>query len=732
MARTLLPSLLIVIYLPYKKVEPHHYIFNRCSTLEITIMVSAMGNYASISWYHIRVALSYLYIVAIIYAFPILVYWFLTDSDQVKIPYWISVAAIFFTNLIILTEALMSFYIQFSLTPNYLLDLPKDKEYPQQVAILIAAYLPNEINTLAGPIRGHMALELPDNVHLRVIVVYNGGGQTQIDQLNQLITEVNSQPHPNKTLESLNVLNSTSKAANINYAMDYLSRLEMRPEVVALFDADHIPHHTNLKRALKTMLITDADIVQGRNCVGRGSWFIAIEFDVMYCIYHPGGAMLRGFAVFGGSNGYWKFDTLNHIRMDPTMLTEDIDSAMRAIQARYKIVYDRHVVSLEEAPPTFIDLLKQRLRWTQGWSEAALRHGAILAFGTPFGCCCCSYKPYAPRFRIEKVEEIEDIEAGRKTPSLSQTMDLPMVQKILPESFRSSCPRLDALDSTMIPNSAKTSDPTAIDTKIDRHHSNQMRFTKNSALPGAPLSLTLDPNRVASHTLPILNVGEMGTIASAAGVLNWAKGNDEYFSSPRETVDSTDSNAATDETGSRVQVIGERDRLPKVKPGSTNDNLSVIQSQELLAIMRRNVLLVEEEDEKLPVLGFWHRTGLSIQNRIGIFLLLIWREIYHYLASHAMPAGSIALIKCGDLDCVKEVLIILTCILFAFPVVNAFMAYALAGPIHHPKLRFYHYIIYALVSPLYELVKYHLSILGHSRIIARLTKWRVTRRHSPK
>ena len=72
-----------------------------------------------------------------------------------------------------------------------------------------------------------------------------------------------------------------------------------------------------------------ADILQGRCVTFNNQKFltgiIAVEFDLMYVLHHKGGEIMRGLGFFGGSNGIWSYDALSTIRMDPSMLTEDID-----------------------------------------------------------------------------------------------------------------------------------------------------------------------------------------------------------------------------------------------------------------------------------------------------------------------------------------------------------------------------------------------------------------------
>ena len=81
-----------------------------------------------------------------------------------------------------------------------------------------------------------------------------------------------------------------------------------------------------------------------------------------------------GFGLFCGSNGFWRASLLRELKMDREMLTEDIDSALRAFSKGAKTEHDSNVISYELAPTTFPAFWKQRLRWAQGWAQASVRH----------------------------------------------------------------------------------------------------------------------------------------------------------------------------------------------------------------------------------------------------------------------------------------------------------------------------------------------------------------------
>ena len=162
----------------------------------------------------------------------------------------------------------------------------------------------------------------------------------------------------------LRVPGSTSKAANVNAALAVATG-----EVIAIFDADHHPRPGGFERAWR-WLASGYDVVQGSCRVRNGTRsrlarVVAAEFDGMYGVTHPGRARVHGFAIFGGSNGYWRADVLRSVLLDPNMLTEDIDASIRALARGARLVADPAIVSTELAPPTTGALWHQRLRWAR-------------------------------------------------------------------------------------------------------------------------------------------------------------------------------------------------------------------------------------------------------------------------------------------------------------------------------------------------------------------------------
>jgi len=241
---------------------------------------------------------------------------------------------------------------------------------------IIAAYLPNEQEIILDTIR-HMlnTVDVPRD-NFQVILAYNSPTPLAVE------VELEGLALLDSRLTILHVHDSHSKAENVNAAVKIA-----RGEIVAVYDADHFPESKCFQKAWR-WLEKDNDVVQGRCVIGNWSdnWItrtVAVEFDNIYAVSHQGRARLSGTAIFGGSHGYWRKSVLESVRLDASMLTEDIDASVRALLDGKRIVHDREIISRELAPTRFMDWFFQRKRWAQGWLEVTLRHQSSL-LSTPY------------------------------------------------------------------------------------------------------------------------------------------------------------------------------------------------------------------------------------------------------------------------------------------------------------------------------------------------------------
>jgi cellulose synthase/poly-beta-1,6-N-acetylglucosamine synthase-like glycosyltransferase len=149
-------------------------------------------------------------------------------------------------------------------------------------------------------------------------------------------------------------------------------------DFTGVFDADHHPDRDSFLRAWR-WLSAGYGIVQGHPVVRNGdaSWVartVAVEFEAIYAVSHPGRNRLHTFGIFGGSNGYWRTSLLRETRFRGSMLTEDIDSSLRVVEAGHRIGNDPQLITRELAPTDLTALWNQRMRWAQGWFQVSGKH----------------------------------------------------------------------------------------------------------------------------------------------------------------------------------------------------------------------------------------------------------------------------------------------------------------------------------------------------------------------
>lgn len=237
--------------------------------------------------------------------------------------------------------------------------------------IIIVAYLPNEQGIIMDRVYYLLDKVVYPRDKLCITVLYNTPFPIE-----PLEAQMHDLALKRPELRVIKVPNSKSKADNINY----YCTLNTRADVSAIFDCDHYPHPYGPRWAMERFAGNSIiDIVQGRCVVFNAdentlTAMIAVEFDKIYAVSHPGRSAMFDFGLFCGSNGFWRTSLLKELRMDENMLTEDIDSALRAFGHGAKAVHDLNVVSFELAPVTLAAFWKQRLRWSQGWIQASIRH----------------------------------------------------------------------------------------------------------------------------------------------------------------------------------------------------------------------------------------------------------------------------------------------------------------------------------------------------------------------
>jgi CheY-like chemotaxis protein len=290
---------------------------------------------------------------------PFLAYWALDAAghDVTSLVYVAVVVSLVVTGALIWLEGLLAIDVD---------EPPAEPGEPEPPATaVIAAYLPNEAATILDTVAAFQRIDYPAG--LQIVVAYNTPTPLPVERELAALAE-----HDPRILV-LAVEGSTSKAQNVNAALEHATG-----SFVGMFDADHHPEPDAFRRAWR-WLSTGDDVVQGHCLVRNGAEsrvarLVAVEFEHIYAVSHPGRARLHGFGVFGGSNGFWRTELLHAVRMRGRMLTEDIDSSLRVLEAGGTIRSDPGLISRELATTTWTQLWNQRLRWAQGWFQVSLKH----------------------------------------------------------------------------------------------------------------------------------------------------------------------------------------------------------------------------------------------------------------------------------------------------------------------------------------------------------------------
>ncbi|MGY1783962.1 glycosyltransferase [Geodermatophilus sp. SYSU D00698] len=157
------------------------------------------------------------------------------------------------------------------------------------------------------------------------------------------------------------------KSGALNEALDLVDA-----EVVLVFDADHEPEPSSLRRLVRHFRDPVVGAVMGR-CVirnGKDSSMAAVVFvDYLsgYLVNEYGRQALFELPAYGGANCAVRMSTLRALGgWNPETVTEDTDLTLRVLMAGQRVRYDVSAIDFEEAVVSAQRFWKQRYRWARG------------------------------------------------------------------------------------------------------------------------------------------------------------------------------------------------------------------------------------------------------------------------------------------------------------------------------------------------------------------------------
>lgn len=225
------------------------------------------------------------------------------------------------------------------------------------------------LKTIENLIHSIRALDYPkDKLDIKLIVEA-GDKQT----INNIIAQ-----KPERIFHVVRVPYSEpqTKPKACNYALQFASG-----DLATIYDAEDCPDRLQLKKAAQMFanIGNRLGCVQARlNYYNRRDNLLTRLFSLEYAMWFD--AMLYGLErlsmpmPLGGTSNHFRTHILKSIHAwDPFNVTEDADLGLRLAEAGYQTrILDS--VTLEEAPNTLPNWIKQRTRWVKGYIQTFLVH----------------------------------------------------------------------------------------------------------------------------------------------------------------------------------------------------------------------------------------------------------------------------------------------------------------------------------------------------------------------
>ena len=180
--------------------------------------------------------------------------------------------------------------------------------------------------------------------------------------------------------------NAHAKAGNLNYAL-----VRSQGDVIAIFDADHVPHEDYLVSTLGYFRDPDIafvqtpqdfynlDSFQHRRSAGQG--VIWTEQSLFFRVIMPGKDFWNAAFFCGSCATIRRAAVLDIGGFATETVTEDLHTSIRLHKKGYGSVYHSESLAFGIAPDTFEPYESQRVRWGQGAMQVWRKEGMLTARG---------------------------------------------------------------------------------------------------------------------------------------------------------------------------------------------------------------------------------------------------------------------------------------------------------------------------------------------------------------
>jgi cellulose synthase/poly-beta-1,6-N-acetylglucosamine synthase-like glycosyltransferase len=231
--------------------------------------------------------------------------------------------------------------------------------YVPQVAVLVGCK--NEELVVDGMVRALLALDYPAE-KLLVVVVDDGS-----DDGTGALLDGWADRDPRLRVLHRPPGAGGGKSGALNEA---LTRVDA--EIALVFDADHEPDPTTVRRLIRHFRDPQVGAVMGRCVIRNGpdsslATTVFVDFLSGYLVNEFGRQALFELPAYGGANCAVRMSTLRSLGgWNPLTVTEDTDLTLRVLMNGQRVRYDISAVDYEEAVVSAKRFWTQRYRWARG------------------------------------------------------------------------------------------------------------------------------------------------------------------------------------------------------------------------------------------------------------------------------------------------------------------------------------------------------------------------------
>ncbi len=265
-----------------------------------------------------------------------------------------------FTYFIILYSSVLWFSVFFT-HKNELFNNPKIRRYPS-LTVLVPAY--NEEKKISKCLESLLKLDYPN---LKIIAINDGSSDRTLEVM---------KTYEKKGVKVINKKNS-GKADSLNQALKYVDT-----ELFMCMDADSYPDTDSVKKMIGYMEdknvggVTPAlKIDEVKTFFQKIQWveyifsiFLRKLFSILQCQY-----------VLPGPGSIYRTEVIKELGgFDTNSITEDMEIAFRLQSNKYNIENSIDAYVYTEAPHSFKELFKQRIRWYRGYLQNIKKYSYMI------------------------------------------------------------------------------------------------------------------------------------------------------------------------------------------------------------------------------------------------------------------------------------------------------------------------------------------------------------------